>query len=108
MKKAYQDYKNIIWLRLDSIGDAILSSSMLPHINERFSKATITVVCQNHVAELYKSCPVVHDIIVTPSEVNNSIFQDSSQYWPVINKIKAKNPDLLLNSVYALHHLSDL
>ncbi len=102
MKK---DYKSIIWLRLDSIGDAILSSSMLPLIKENFSEVDITVVCQRHVAELYEACPFIDKIIEMPFDCK---FVNHEQYINVISQIKSVNPDLLLNSVYALHHLSDL
>ena len=105
MRKAYKDYKSIIWLRLDSIGDAVLSSSMLPHIKVKFPEANMTVVCQQHVAVLYETCPFVNKIIEMPFDCR---FADDNQYQNVINQIKFINPDLLLNSVYALHHLSDL
>ena len=105
MKK---EYKSIIWLRLDSIGDAVLSSSMLPHIKAKYPEAKITVVCQRHVAELYEHCPFVDDIITTPTEANCSIFQNGSQHLEVLTKIKDKCPDLLLNSVYSVHYLSDM
>lgn len=105
MRKPYQDYKSIIWLRLDSIGDNILSSSMLPYIKEKFCSASITVVCQEHIAELYKECPFVEDIIITPFDARGG---DSEKFGDISGRIKAKNPDLLLNSVFSLHYLSDL
>ena len=98
-------YKSIIWLRMDSIGDNILSSSMLPHIKEKFPEASITVVCQGHIAPLYENCPFVDKIIELPYDCR---FDGHAQYLEVIRQIKSVNPDLLLNSVYALHHLSDL
>jgi len=90
---------------MDSIGDALLSSSMLPHIKAKFSEAMITVVCQGHIAPLYESCPCVNKIIKMPFDCR---FDDDMQYQEVIRQIKSTNPDLLLNSVYALHHLADL
>ena len=90
MLKPYQDYESIIWLRLDSIGDNILSSSMLPYIKEKFCNASITVVCQELIAELYKECQFVDSIIIVPSEHegdNHERFRDTP------GRIKAKNPD---------------
>lgn len=93
-----------MWLRLDSIGDNILSSSMLPYIKNKFKKASITVVCQEHIAELYEMCPFVEDIIKVP---HNCDFKND-QLQEVLCLIKNKNPDFLLNSVFSPHGQSDL
>lgn len=105
MLKPCGDYKSIIWLRLDSIGDAILSSSMLPYIKERFNNASITVVCQEHVARLYEECPFVNDIIITPFDARDA---SPERFRNIPERIKGKNPDMLLNSVFSAHYLSDM
>ena len=97
-------YKSIIWLRLDSIGDAILSSSMLPHVKNKFREASITVVCQEHVAELYEACPFVRNVIKVPFDCK---FK-KGQLQNTIQRIRDTNPDLLLNSVFSRHHLATL
>lgn len=97
--------RRILWLRTDSIGDGILSASMLPHIHRRFGDARITVVCQRHIAELYESCPHVEDVITVPSEHR---WESDAQYREFLGKVRACNPDLLLNSTWATHGLADL
>jgi len=99
--------KSIIWLRLDSIGDAVLSSSMLPYVKKKFGEAKITVVCQKYICELYELCPVVDSIIASPSEYGSN-WKSETRRREVLEKIKAKNPDILLNSVYSIHCLSDI
>jgi len=101
------EVKSVIWLRLDSIGDAVLSSSMLPYVKEKFGEAKITVVCQEHICELYKFCPVVDNIITSPSEYRNG-WKSEVRHKEVLEKIRAKNPDVLLNSVFSMHYLSDM
>ncbi|NLH15525.1 MAG: glycosyltransferase, partial [Phycisphaerae bacterium] len=97
--------RRILWLRTDSIGDALLSASMLPHIHRRFGDARITVVCQQHIAELYESCPHVEDILPVPIEHR---WESDAQYQEFLGKVRACNPDLLLNSTWATHGLADL
>jgi glycosyltransferase involved in cell wall biosynthesis/ADP-heptose:LPS heptosyltransferase/SAM-dependent methyltransferase/predicted O-methyltransferase YrrM len=97
--------KNILWLRTDSIGDNVLSSSMLPHVKNIYKGATITVVCQEHIAELYDSCPFVDRIIKVPSELR---WQDKEDYRLVLHEIRQTNPDILMNSTFSIHELADL
>ena len=55
--------KKILWIRPDAIGDALLASSMLPHVKKHFADARLTVLCQNHVMELYQASPLIDEII---------------------------------------------
>ena len=97
--------KNILWVRTDSIGDAVLSSSMLPYVHQVFAGAQITVVCQAHIAPLYEACPFVDRIIIVPSEHK---WQSRAQYEAVIKNIQELHPDILLNSTFATHGLADI
>ncbi len=95
---------NIIWVRTDSIGDNILSASMLSHIRERFTNAHITVVCQEHIAELYESCPLVDSVI----GINKELAYQKEQYRTNIYRcLKTLSPDIALNSVYSREPLTD-
>jgi len=100
-----KDVENILWVRTDSIGDGILSSSMLPYVRKRFDGARITVLCQEHVAELYEFCPFIDRIIAVPSEHE---WQSQGQYESVIRTIQKTEPGILLNSTYSVHGLSDI
>jgi ADP-heptose:LPS heptosyltransferase len=54
----------VLWIRTDSIGDNILASWQLPCLKELYIGARIIVVCQEHIAEIYKNCPGV-DCVLT-------------------------------------------
>ena len=97
-------FKNILWVRTDSIGDNILASSMLPHIYARFNSARITVVCQTHIAELYEACPYVDKII---SFDRKRAIADEAYRNEIIRALRELNADLVLNSVYSRELLTD-
>ncbi len=99
-----REIREIIWLRPDSIGDAILSSSMLPHIRNAYDGARITVFCQEHIAELYEACPDVASIITFNKE---RAYSDETYRVKILSHLKAVNADLLLNSVYSREPLTD-
>jgi GT2 family glycosyltransferase/glycosyltransferase involved in cell wall biosynthesis/Flp pilus assembly protein TadD/predicted O-methyltransferase YrrM len=96
--------RNFIFLRTDSIGDNILASSMLPHISEHFKGASITVVCQEYISELYEACPYVARII----SFNRARAIDDEAYRnEIIRSMRELGADVLLNSVYSREPLTD-
>jgi glycosyltransferase involved in cell wall biosynthesis/ADP-heptose:LPS heptosyltransferase/lipopolysaccharide biosynthesis regulator YciM/ubiquinone/menaquinone biosynthesis C-methylase UbiE len=96
---------NIIWLRPDSIGDNVLAASMLAHIKGKFPKYSITAVCQEHIAELYEICPFIDNVITLPTEHH---WKDNAEYGYFLSRIKALKPEMLINSTYSLHAISDI
>ena len=97
-------FKNILWVRTDSIGDNILASSMLPHIYARFNGARITVLCQTHISELYEACPYVDKII---SFDRKRAITDEAYRNEIIRALRELDADLVLNSVYSRELLTD-
>jgi len=57
------DPKRILLLRADAIGDHVLASGMLPLIKAKWPKAHLTVLCPVLVADLFKACPFVDQVI---------------------------------------------
>jgi len=96
--------KSIVWVRTDSIGDAVLSASMLPHIWGKYQGARITVVCQEHIAELYEACPYVDDIVVFDRQ--RALLEDRYRE-EIVERLRALKPDVSLNSVYSREALTD-
>ncbi len=97
------EIKNIVWLRTDSIGDNILASSMLKYIKAHFHNSSITVVCQEHITELYEYCPYINDVIgFDKSKMNSDLYYKDS----IFTKINSINPDLFLNTVYSSEKLT--
>lgn len=95
--------KKLLYLRTDAIGDNILSAGILPELRKHYPKAVITVVCQDRVAPLYDSCPVV-DAIISFDLLR--LFTNPAYRLLLIDKINMTQPDLLLNPVYS-HDLHD-
>lgn len=99
-----QSSQNILWVRTDSIGDAVLSSSMLPHIREKFKHSRITVLCQEHIAPLYETCPHINEII--PFNAAKA-YQDENYRNEIMQRLSGLQFDLSLNSVYSREPLTD-
>lgn len=96
--------KRILWIRTDSIGDNILAMSMLPPLKKRRPDAEITVLCQEHIAELYEVCPVVSRVITFNKA---RFFQDEGYKAELLKKLQALQADICLNSVYSRDPLGD-
>jgi ADP-heptose:LPS heptosyltransferase len=97
--------KNILWIRADSIGDAVLASSMLPCILSHYLGARITVVCQAHIAELYESSPFV-DAVIGFDRLKG--YQDEAYRNLIVQELRELHADLALNSLYSRDPLYDL
>ena len=102
---AENDYKSILWLRTDSIGDAVLAAGMLPVLRRQYPNARITVVCQKHCKEIYETCPAIDGIITIP---NGHKWIGSDRFSDFLEEVKQVGPDLLLNSVFSEHSVSDV
>ncbi len=96
--------KNILWVRPDSIGDAVLASSMLPYIKKKYHNGKITVVCQTHIAELYETCPLVDEVI--PLDKNRFIT-DNEYASRFLDQIGDLSVQVAINSVFSRDAVSD-
>ena len=97
--------RSILWVRTDSIGDAVLASSMLPHLATKYPAAKIAVVCQDRVADLYAACPIVDTIICFDYK---KAVADEAYRESIIGEIAEFHPDLVLNSHYSGDALTEL
>jgi|GEM_PF-1685836 ADP-heptose:LPS heptosyltransferase len=90
-------FNRILWVRTDSIGDAVLAASMLPLIHQRYQGAVITVLCQEHLSELYETCPHISNIICfQKSKLSDPLYRQK-----ILSDIRHFAPDLILNSIYS-------
>lgn len=91
-------HNKILWIRPDAIGDAILSSSMLSYIKNHYDNSQVTVLCQQHLAELYQSCPLVGHVIGFDKKrfVTDPVYRDE-----LLAQLGAEQFDYALNSVYS-------
>jgi ADP-heptose:LPS heptosyltransferase/2-polyprenyl-3-methyl-5-hydroxy-6-metoxy-1,4-benzoquinol methylase len=97
--------RKILWVRTDSIGDALLSMAMLPRIADHYPKARITVVCQMVAAPLYETCPVVSDVIAYD---RTRALTDSVYLQQIIQQIAVVEAELCFHSVHSREALGDL
>jgi len=99
-----KDIAKILWVRIDSIGDNILASSMLENLKSYFKNAEIDVLCQNHIAELYTNCPFVNQVLSIDKKeaCKNEDYRNS-----VISKLKQKQYGLALNSIFSSEPIAD-
>ena len=56
-------YKSLLYIRLDGIGDNILSAPLLENMPGVFPNAAITVVCDKSAAALYEHAPMAGKIV---------------------------------------------
>ncbi len=101
----YTHIRSLLFIRTDLIGDNILAAAMLPHLRTKYPDAAITVVCQDHVAELYAAFPLVERII---SFNLDTIYQNKTYQASILEQIRNVRAELCLNSVFSRTPLSDL
>jgi ADP-heptose:LPS heptosyltransferase len=98
------DIRKILWIRTDSIGDAILAMSMLRNIKGKYPHAEITVFCQDHIAELYEICPHIDNIIT----FKRSLAMNDEEYrQKILYELQTVQADICFNSIYSRDILSD-
>jgi ADP-heptose:LPS heptosyltransferase len=95
--------RRILFVRTDSIGDAVLASAMLEPLRRQNPRAQLAVLCQHHVADLYTACPFVDSIICYDAK-KMDILGERQQ---ILDEIAAFSPDLILNSIRSRERLSD-
>jgi len=95
--------KRILWVRTDSIGDAVLASAMLEPLRQKYPRAKLAVLCQQHVANLYTACPLVDSIIC----YELATLGQATVCAQIVAEITAFNPDLILNSTRSRDRLAD-
>lgn len=103
-KKQTHGKKNLLWIRTDSIGDAIMSLNMLEKFAQNLPEYSVTVVCQEHIKEMYASAPFVDNILTFDRK---RVIEDKKYQKDVAEKIKETNADLLINSVFSRDLVSD-
>lgn len=96
--------QRVLWVRTDSIGDNILAMSMLPHLKKRFAGSEITVLCQDHIAELYEKCPPVSRVLTFSRQ---RALHDADYRASILRDTRTPSVDLCLNTVFSREPLTD-
>jgi len=96
--------QRLLWVRTDSIGDAVLASAMLEPLRQHHPQAKLAVLCQQHVAELFTACPLVDSVICYDRKQVESNPAERAQ---ILAEIAAFKPDVVLNTVRSRDRFSD-
>jgi len=72
--------QRILILRLDEIGDFILTTPFLRAIRKRFPTARITLLVNSSVQALAKSCPYIDELVVFPVKRRRPPFDQAGVY----------------------------
>jgi ADP-heptose:LPS heptosyltransferase/glycosyltransferase involved in cell wall biosynthesis len=97
--------RRILYVRTDSIGDALLSNSILPHLRNRWPDGQITVVCQERLDDLYRACPHVDGVLTFD---RSRAIGDESYRRQLTARIQSVGADLALCPVFSREVLTDL
>ena len=100
-----QNGPRVLWIRTDSIGDAVLANAMLPALAAAYPGLQLTVVCQAFTAPLYEACPHVTDIIAYD---RTRALQDEAYRLGIARRIMAVHADQCLHSVHSREALGDI
>ena len=96
---------SILYVRTDSIGDAVIASNITEALRKKYPYAKIYIVCQDVTADLYKYDPNINEVI---SFNTNKLNNDNNVMFHFINTLKEKKFDLAVNSIWSRTALSDI
>ena len=91
-------------LRTDAIGDTILAAGMIEPVRKKYPNAWLSVVCQEHVAEIYESCPYVDEVV---GFNRGKLAKNDSYRQQLLNSLNRGVATLLLNSVFSRDGIAD-
>jgi len=78
-RRLRSDIKTILVVRLDRLGDLIMTSGFLRALREDFPEAKITLAVRDSLEPLARVCPDVDEAIGLPA--SDSIFQSNRDEW---------------------------
>ena len=84
--------KNVLYLRMDGIGDTILANSALARLAEAMPDARITVVCDTPVAPIYEASPLVSQVV----SLSRWGLPDVNYLSGAVRLLKTLRPDAVL------------
>jgi ADP-heptose:LPS heptosyltransferase/tetratricopeptide (TPR) repeat protein/glycosyltransferase involved in cell wall biosynthesis/GT2 family glycosyltransferase len=99
-----QGTRNILFVRIDAIGDAVLCTSMLQHLKSHFPHARINVLCQKHVAEIYDAIPYV-DVVISIDKLR--AYRDGAYRAGIAAQLQEYAFDLAIHSTWSRESIAD-
>ncbi len=95
--------REIMLVRTDMIGDAVLFSSLLPGIRELYPESSISIVCQDTVAPIWENHPLINRVI---SFNRATVSTDPSALEGFLARLRGLKPDVAINSAWSADALS--
>ncbi len=112
----YSEIRRILISRLDSIGDVVLSTPILKPLKMRFPRASITYLLSHQAKDIIKENPYIDEIIFydAPWHFSNGIINDIKSYLKILNLLRRKKFDLVLDlegnakNIFLISYLSKI
>jgi ADP-heptose:LPS heptosyltransferase/predicted O-methyltransferase YrrM len=95
----------LLWIRTDAIGDNILSLPALVRIREAHPAAWVTVLCQEHIAELYSACPFVDEVLTFE---RNRAHENPAYRRTIVAMLQELRADICITPVLSREELTDI
>lgn len=78
------EVRNVLVVRLDEIGDVVLTIPMLRELRRNLPAARITLLVSPHVANLLETCPYVNEVLVYECRTEHRRWQRFWQHFSAI------------------------
>ncbi|MDD3375481.1 MAG: glycosyltransferase family 9 protein [Candidatus Omnitrophica bacterium] len=89
-----KDYKNILVVRTDRIGDVVLTTPAIQALREAFPNARISILVTSQTRAIVDSNPYLDEVIVYDSKGKDRGF---FRFWSLVFKLMKKHFDLAIN-----------
>ena len=80
--------EHILLVRLDAVGDFILTTPAIRAVRENYPNAHITLVVRNHVYSLAELCPYVNEVIGFDVNFFNGNFVFNNGVLEILDTLK--------------------
>ena len=99
----------ILFITSNRVGDAVLSSGVLAHLVKTYPGAALTIACGPYAADLFRSVPGLHKLIVLKKRSHNRHWIDLwkecvTTKWDLIVDLRNSLVSRLLWSRQMFHH----
>ncbi|HMV51905.1 MAG TPA: glycosyltransferase family 9 protein, partial [Blastocatellia bacterium] len=78
------EVRNVLIVRLDEIGDVVLTTPLFRELRRNLPTAHITLVVRPHVAELMRHCPYVNEVLAYECDTAHLRWQRFRQHLSAI------------------------
>ena len=92
------EIKKLLFIRMDGIGDAALSTGFLETLPRIFPRATITLVCDTRTAPLFEDAPMLEKILPLDKY---RLESDDTYLRNATRMVQACGADAVINATYS-------